>query len=141
MAAYSRVSGLVSAFALATLAYGCTPAELPMAHTSAFTAGIILYEHANYLGNSAHLTGDIVDLRDFKGPCSHGDDESRNWSDCVSSVRVAAGWKATLYRGANYRDDALDITADVSNLQLVKEHDCEEGGLNDCVSSVRVRQQ
>lgn len=113
-----------------------------MAPTSAFTAGIILYEHANFLGNSAHLTGDIADLRDYKGPCKPSDDTSSdNWSDCVSSVRVAPGWKATLYRGANYRDDALEITADAPNLQLITQHDCREGGLNDCVSSVRVRQQ
>jgi Peptidase inhibitor family I36 len=142
VAAFSRASGLVTVVALAAFTYGCSYVELPMAPTS-FSAGIILYEHANFLGNSAHLTGDTPDLRDFRGPClDKGEDSSdRNWSDCVSSVRVAPGWKATLYRGVNYRDDALEITADVANLQLVKEHDCDEGGLNDCVSSVRVRQQ
>lgn len=110
---------------------------------TALTAGIILYEHANFLGNSAHLTGDLPDLRDFRGPCLHsdGDSSSRDWNDCVSSVRVAPGWRATLYRDSNYHDDALEITADVANLQLVREHDCDQRGLNDCVSSVRVRQQ
>lgn len=63
-----------------------------------------------------------------------------DWNDCVSSVRVAPGWRATLYRDPNYHDAALEITADVPNLQLVREHDCSHGGLNDCVSSVRVRQ-
>ena len=107
-----------------------------------FTTGIILYEHSNYLGKSAHLTVDLHDLRDFRGPCFEGDDaSSRNWNDCVSSVRVAPGWRATLYRGPHYRDDALEIAEDVANLQLVREHDCSRGGLNDCVSSVRVRQQ
>jgi len=140
--AYSRVSGLVTVVALAVLTQGCSYVELPMAPSS-LTAGIILYEHANFLGNSAHLTGDTPDLRDFRGPCLHQGSETseRNWSDCASSVRVAPGWKATLYRGANYRDDALEITADVSNLQLIRQHDCEEGGMNDCVTSVRVRQQ
>ena len=141
MTAHSRASGLVTAIALAGLAHGCSPTELPMAPTP-FTAGIILYEHANFLGNSAHLTGDVSDLRDFRGPCFEGDDaSSRDWNDCVSSVRVAPGWRTTLYRDPNYRDDALEITADVANLQLVREHDCDEGGLNDCVSSVRVRQR
>jgi hypothetical protein len=131
----------VSAIALGSLAPGCTPDELPMA-PSELTAGVILYEHANLLGNSAHLTADMPDLRDFRGPCLHGDDaSSRDWNDCVSSVRVAPGWRATLYRDPDYRDDALDITADVSNLQLVRQHDCPHDGLNDCVSSVRVRQQ
>ena len=104
---------------------------------TALTTGVILYEHANFLGNSAHLTADLGDLRNFRGPCLQADDaSSRDWNDCVSSVRVAPGWRATLYRGANYRDDALEITADVANLQLVREHDCDRGGLNDCVSSV-----
>ena len=101
---------------------------------TALTAGVILYEHANFLGNSAHLTADIADLRDFRGPCFEGDDaSSRDWNDCVSSVRVAPGWRATLYRESDYGDDALEITEDVANLQLVRQHDCDQGGLNDCV--------
>ena len=142
MAPHSRASGLIIIVAFAVLAFGCNPMELPMAPTP-FTSGIILYEHANFLGNSAHLTADVSDLRDFRGPCiKTGEDSStRDWNDCVSSVRVAPGWRATLYRGANYHDDALDITEDVANLQLVREHDCEKGGLNDCVTSVRVRPQ
>lgn len=139
MAAHSRASGLVTAIALAAFAHGCSPTELPMAPTP-FNTGVILYEHANFLGNSAHLTSDMPDLGDFLGPCIRGDDaSSRDWNDCVSSVRVSPGWRATLYRGSNYRDDALEITGDVANLQLVREHDCDQGGLNDCVSSLRVR--
>jgi hypothetical protein len=65
---------------------------------------------------------------------------ARDWNDCVSSVKVAPGWRATLYRGTNFDDDALEIDGDVPNLQLVN-HDCPKDGLNDCVSSVRVRQQ
>jgi hypothetical protein len=138
--AHTRAYGLVTAIALGAVAHGCSPNELPMA-PSPFTGGIILYEHANFLGNSAHLTADNPDLSDFRGPCLHGEDaSSRDWNDCVSSVRVAPGWRATLFRDPNYRDDALEITADVPNLQLVREHDCSRGGLNDCVSSVRVRQ-
>ena len=141
MAAYSRTSGRIAVIALvAAVVNGCSPTELPMA-PSALTAGIILYEHANFLGNSAHLTADVADLADFRGPCIKGDDaSSRTWEDCVSSVRVSPGWRATLYRDANFRDDALEISEDVANLQLVREHDCDRGGLNDCVSSVRVRQ-
>ena len=134
--------GLAVAIALAAFAHGCTARELPMA-PSDFSIGIIVYEHANFLGNSAHITSDIPDLRDFRGPCFHeGDDGShRDWNDCISSVRVAPGWRATLYRAPNYRDDSLDITEDVPNLQLVRQHDCPKNGLNDCVSSVRVRRQ
>src|SRR5690349_6173378 len=104
MLALSRTFGLIAVLALAAFTPGCTATELPMA-PSALTAGIILYEHANFLGNSAHLTGEVPDLRDFSGPCIKGSDaSSRDWNDCVSSVRVAPGWRATLYRGAKYDD-------------------------------------
>ena len=140
MAAYSRTSGLVTAIALSAAAYSCSPSELPMAPTP-FTTGVILYEHANFLGNSAHLTADVADLRDFRGPCSPNEDGApQNWNDCVSSVKVAPGWSATIYRDPNYRDDALELTEDMANLQLVPGSDCARGGLNDCVSSLRVRQ-
>jgi hypothetical protein len=127
---------------VAAFSRGCSEQELPMA-PSDFSAGIIVYEHANFLGNSAHLTSDMPDLRDFRGPCVHESTEgvSRDWNDCISSVRVAPGWRATLYRDPRYRDDSLDITEDVPNLQLVRQHDCPNDGLNDCVSSARVRGQ
>jgi hypothetical protein len=134
--------GLVVAIAMAAFAIRCSDPELPMAPSDLAT-GIVLYEHANYFGNSAHITSDMPDLRDFRGPCVHENDDgvTRDWNDCVSSVRVAPGWRATLYRGTNYGDDALEITEDVPNLQLVRQHDCPNEGLNDCVSSVRVRRQ
>ena len=127
----------VLALALA-VAPGCQK-TLPSAPSDLAT-GIIVYEHANFLGNSAHISSDIPDLRDYRGPCVHedGDSTTRDWNDCISSVRVAPGWRATLYRGTGYRDDALDIAEDVPNLQLIRQHDCPKDGLNDCVSSVRV---
>lgn len=141
MSSHSRASGLLAALVLALSATSCDYTELPMAPT-ALTAGIVLYEHANFLGNSAHLTGDVPDLRDFRGPCFEGDDASqRNWNDCVSSIKVAPGWRAIVYRGANYHDDSLELSADVANLELVRLHDCDHGGMNDCITSVRVRQQ
>jgi hypothetical protein len=131
------------AFALAlTLVLGCQK-SLPTAPAELAT-GITVYEHANFLGESAHITNDTADLGDFKGPCAHESSDangvsstSYDWNDCISSVRVAPGWRATLYRGTGYHDDAIDISADVANLQLVTA-DCPHDGLNDCISSVRV---
>jgi hypothetical protein len=40
---------------------------LPLA-PSELATGIVIYEHADYLGASAHITQDIKDLKDFKGP-------------------------------------------------------------------------
>ena len=130
-------------FALAVIVAGaaCGPDMLPLPPTTLET-GIVIYEHANFIGASAHLTEDIPDLRAFDGPCRHesgaGPGLTLNWNDCLSSVRVAPGWTATLYRDDNYRDDELTITEDVPNLQLVS-HDCPKTGLNDCVTSIRVQ--
>jgi len=135
-----RTSLVLCLLVLATLAPGCENPELPMSPSSLAT-GIVLFEHANFLGNSAHITSDIDDLREFLGPCLHDDgagSSSRDWNDCVSSVRVAPGWRATLYRGTGFDDDSLDVISDVPNLQVVP-GDCPHDGLNDCVSSVRVR--
>ena len=137
-----RCVGVALALVLG-LACGCRQ-SLPTA-PSELETGITVYEHANFLGESAHITRDISDLRDFRGPCQHVDTSvptspsiSHDWNDCISSVRIAPGWRATIYRDTGYRDDALDINADVPNLQQVS-GDCPVGGLNDCVSSVRIR--
>lgn len=123
-------------------AAGCETHRLPTA-PSDLVDGIVVYEDANYLGRSAHITDDVRDLRDVRGPCEHYDSDRGSyyydWNDCISSVRVAPGWRATLFRDDNYRDDELTITADQPNLQLVTEHDCPHDGLNDCVTSIRVR--
>ncbi len=135
------VRGVVIA---ALMGPGCTQlTDLPMA-PSELTSGVIVYEHANFSGASAHVTGDIADLSKFNGPCAHDDDEGGtfyDWNDCISSVRVAAGWTATLYRATGYKDDSVVLTADAGNLQTFTQHDCPKTGLNDCVSSIRVRPQ
>ena len=140
----SRCAAAIACGFVLVLFSGCQK-SLPTA-PSELAAGIIVYEHANFLGASAHLTEDISDLRDFKGPCVEYEtiagtpSFSDVWNDCISSVRVAPGWSATLYRDTGYRDDSISITEDVANLQVVT-HNCPKGGLNDCVSSVRVRRQ
>jgi hypothetical protein len=135
---------LAAALALLLL-LGCQE-SLPGA-PSELATGVTVYEHANFQGESAHITSDTSDLSDFKGPCEHSDTDangvsstSYDWNDCISSVRIAPGWRATIYRDTGYHDDALDISADVPNLQLVL-GDCPHDGLNDCVSSIRVRKQ
>jgi hypothetical protein len=122
---------------VAVLLLGCQK-SLPTA-PSDLASGIVVYEHANYLGASAHITQDVKDLKDFKGPCvvSVGDDPEEVWNDCISSVRVAPGWRATLYRDDGFKGDQLQITEDTPNLQLVP-GDCSKGGFNDCVTAIRI---
>jgi len=144
----SHARGLVlGALLVGAGAVACEVNRLPTA-PSELATGIVVYEDANYLGRSAHVTSDIKDLSEVSGPCEHYESNAGgggryyyDWNDCISSVRVAPGWRATLYRDDNYRDDALDVTADVPNLQLVTQHDCPKDGLNDCVTSIRVRPQ
>ena len=132
------------AIALLIAMAGCEGApRLPTA-PSDLTSGVSIYEHANYLGDSALLTVSRTDLADFRGPCEHSDTDANgttsstyDWNDCVSSVRVAQGWRAVIHRDSNYRGQALDVTADLPNLQLAA-GTCSHDGLNDCVTSIKV---
>lgn len=91
----------------------------------------------------------IADLEDYKGPCSTTttsvgppptSDTTYFWKNCISSIRVASGWRATLYVDANYKGDSVEISGDVPNLQLVTGK-CDHGGFNDCIESIQVPRQ
>lgn len=116
---------------------------------SELTTGITIYDNANFGGASALLTKDVSDLKAYNGPCEHESTIYRpdgttmtsttyNWNDCVSSIRVAPGWRATVYRDDDFKGQSLEVTADVPNLQLVP-GSCDHDGLNDCITSIRVR--
>ena len=132
------------AFVLAglTLFAGCQQQSLPTAPAE-LTSGIVIFEHANYMGASAYVTEDLKNLEDVKGPCvkteSSGETTTTKyvWGDCISSIRVAQGWRASAYRNDGYSGDRFDVTGDVPNLQLVP-GDCSKGGFNDCISSIRL---
>ena len=119
--------------------------KLPTAPSDLMT-GIAIYEHANFLGGSSQVANDISDLKDFRGPCEHetsdmyGTTIHRDWNDCMSSIRVAPGWRATVYRDPSFSGQSLEVLQDVPNLQLVP-GTCSHDGLNDCISSIRVRRQ
>jgi hypothetical protein len=117
---------------------GCEYESLPMA-PSDLTSGVSLWEHANFQGNSALLTESQTNLANFNGPCAHddGDATSHDWNDCVSSVKVAPGWRAVIYRDDDYDGESVQLTADAPNLQLVP-GGCSHEGLNDCVTSIKV---
>jgi hypothetical protein len=130
--------------AAALLADSCRDNRLPMA-PSELTAGLVIYQHANFLGESAHVTSDIANLEEVRGPCvrtdtdANGNSSSTNsWDDCASSVRVAPGWRATLYEDRNYKGWAADVGEEnVANYQLVR-GPCSRDTFNDCASSIRV---
>jgi hypothetical protein len=109
------------------------------------TSGIAVYEHADFAGLSAHITQDMKDLGEVEGGCKEETISSVSdapytihvWDDCISSIRVAPGWRATLYRDDDFDGDQLQITEDTPNLKLSL-GDCDKGGFNDCVTSIRL---
>lgn len=137
--------GLIFVLASALLTSNCQK-SLPTG-PSDLTEGLIVYEDDNYRGKSAHVTADIRDLAGFDGPCSKTEtltlpdgrtvtNSTYSWDDCISSVRLAPGWRATLYGDHDFRGSRLEVTSAIPDLGNVQ-GSCEEG-LNDCVSSVRV---
>jgi Peptidase inhibitor family I36 len=123
---------------------GCMK-SLPTAPSlTALTSGVAIYEHADFAGDSAVVTEDLGDLKDFHGPCpgevTSTGIGSPNWNDCMSSLKVAPGWRVTVYRDDDFDGESFDATSDVPNLALVR-GSCGKGGLNDCITSIRVRRQ
>lgn len=120
---------------------GCQQ-SLPTA-PSDLVEGLIVYEHVDYGGASAHVTRDIEDLNDFKGPClvfqadQFGGSVTEIWNDCISSIRVAQGWRARLYLHDDFDGERLDVATDIPDLRNVI-GPCDKGGFNDCVSSIEV---
>jgi hypothetical protein len=140
-----RPHGLIFAIALTLIAGACQK-SLPSA-PSELAEGLTVYEHDNFRGHSAHVTADIADLEKFDGPCAkhetitlpNGDTvttSTESWDNCISSVRLAPGWRAILYGDDDYRGGRFEAVGDISDLKTVA-GSCEEG-FNDCVSSIRV---
>lgn len=123
------------------VAAACGAKTLPTAPDE-LTEGIVVYEDRGFKGRSAHITSDITDLESFDGPCqktsSNGTTTTTtsSWDNCISSVKVARGWQATLYGDSDYKGSSLAVTSDVADLRGVSGR-CGTG-MNDCISSIRV---
>jgi hypothetical protein len=100
--------------------------------------GVTFFIHANFIGSAQAVNVDVRDLDKVEGPCAKGGNEPAEptWGDCISSVRVSAGWSATLYRDREFRGESVKLTADAPNLGELP-GPCD-GSFNDCVSSIRV---
>jgi len=99
--------------------------------------GIVIFMHAGFRGSSQQIAADVTDLDKVEGPCGQTEDESsRTWNDCISSVRVLPGWRATLYGDRNFHGGTIAITEDVADLGALT-GSCS-GSFNDCISSIRV---
>ena len=135
---------LSTAVAVLALAASASCAETLPTGPSVFTTGVVIYEDANFKGESAHITSDIPDLEKYSGGCITSSSYSSvtgtsiesSWADCMSSIKVARGWRAKLYPHSNYNGTPLEVTMDIPDLNEVA--GICDGKANDCVSSIRV---
>lgn len=99
--------------------------------------GVVIFIHSGFRGSSQQLAADVSDLGKVEGPCGATEDESsRTWNDCISSLRVLPGWRATLYGDRDFRGGTIEVTEDVADLGAVR-GSCS-GSFDDCISSIRV---
>ena len=144
-----RVFVVALAGVTAFLMAGCS-SGLPTA-PSELMKGIGIYQDADFRGRSASVMTSIRDLGNLSsGPCKAVDTgasvinfisgalaggststiESKSWDDCISSIRVAPGAHAIVYRDPDFHGQSLEIVSDVPDLKLVR--------MNDEISSIRV---
>lgn len=110
--------------------------------------GVTIFARTSYDGPSQLLLEDVVDLKRLRdGPQPDGDECApkllgpEQWTDCVSSIRVAAGWQATVYAHDSFRGDSLIVTSDIPDLRQIMSQGCPLSGWDDCISSMRVNRQ
>lgn len=84
---------------------------------AASSSPLCFYEHVNYQGASFCAAADS----NWVGGA---------WNDRVSSVKVASGYKVTLFQDINYGGKSLVLTGDAANLVAL--------GFNDAASSFRL---
>ena len=80
------------------------------------------------------MIGSAADLDDYPGCGGSSDD----WNDCISSIRIPAGWSLTVYEQDNYAGTSTTLTADVPDLERIT-GPCGNDW-DDCISSIQVRQ-
>ena len=134
-----RPAGALALVVAAVALPACTEPLRTLGPTPA-GEGITIYIHSEYVGSSQALNVDVRNLDKVEGPCSRGEEgESPTWSDCISSIRVAEGWSATLYRDRDFKGRSVTVTSDTPNLRELP-GPCE-GSFNDCVSSIRLERR
>jgi hypothetical protein len=122
--------------AAAALAFATACGSQPLGPTPV-DQGIVVYLHSDFRGTSQQVGADVADLGKAEGPCQVDENGGGgSWNDCISSIRVLPGWRARIYGDKNFRGAALDVTADIPDLDAVR-GECS-GSYNDCISSIRV---
>ena len=104
---------------------------------------LTVFVDRNYGGSWHDVAADWANLSNLAGPCNQTSAGTTttggDWNDCVSSIRLSAGWVATGYRDRNFSGPTFEITHDIPNLRDLL-GPCEHG-FDDCLSSIRVSKQ
>ena len=103
------------------------------------TEGVTVYQHSNFRGDHRNFVNDFNNFADLVGPCGAIDSQSTTWNNCVSSIKIAEGWEATIFERDDYGGESLKVTSEVAHLTRVG-GPCGDDW-NDCISSIRVQQK
>jgi len=127
---------LYAAFTLG--AFGISRTELALSErnysmaksesTSLASAAVMAWEHSERNGRSLRLSRSADDLRDY------------NMDNCVSSVFVADGYKATFYYNREYGGNCWLVVVGPYELERLYEipQICQNKDWNDTISSVKI---
>ena len=102
------------------------------------TEGIFAYEDPEFRGEARVFDGNIDDLRDIRGPCGAQDPDG-DWNDCISSIRVPAGWEVTIFEDDSYEGGSTTLTSDVTDLENLN-GPCGDDW-DDCITAIQVRRR
>jgi hypothetical protein len=119
---------------IAAVSVGCGGDTAP---TAPITDAVTIYADPDFRGDNRPILAAVPELGELGGPCGTG--AGGDWDDCVSSIRVPAGWEVTVYDDEDYQGRSMTFTADVADLEQLP-GPCSDGW-DDCISSIRVREQ
>src|SRR3990170_3084807 len=111
-------SGFLLKLAAAAI-LGTACAAGPTQPTAPFGQGVSLYPDSLYRGKIVTIDGGVSDLSRLRGPRAGPDDEPSHFEDCISSLRIPAGWSATLFRDRKFGGASVTYTEDVPDLDVV----------------------
>lgn len=97
---------------------------------------VVVYQNTEYRGDSRVLiAGNQRDLDDLPGCGGAGAD----WDDCISSIRIPAGWEITVFEHDDYQGASAIFSSDLPDLHQ-QTGPCGNSW-DDCISSIQVRQR
>lgn len=109
------------------------------------STGILVFARADYRGPYRNFVRDVSDLKlvdDEPQPaaseCASKIFGQEFWTDCVSSIRVADGWRAVVYQHDTFRGDSLTVTSDIPDLSRIPLPSDSTWTWDEVISSIRV---